>query len=76
MASIKAPASAPSPGSCCYRLTARGRMRVDMADKAIDTTSPLLAMGLFETVGPDEVPRPAIPAQCRRNSNVGELLRA
>ncbi|MDP3606033.1 MAG: hypothetical protein Q8R59_09850 [Polaromonas sp.] len=47
-----------------------------MADKAIDTTSPLLAMGLFETVGPDEVPRPAIPAQCRRNSNVGELLRA
>lgn len=51
-------------------------MRVDMADKAIDTTSPLLAMGLIETVCPDEVPRHAIPAQYRRNSNVGELIRA
>lgn len=76
MASITAPASAPSPGSCCYRLTAPGRMRVDMADKAIDTTSPLLAMGLIKTVCPDEVPRHAIPVQYRRNSNVGELIRA
>ncbi len=112
MASIKAPATACSPASRCYRLTTRGRACLELDDNEAQGTvalSPylrdvlemcgpgvwfqqlrqfmpprsldeslrsLLALGLIETVAPDEAPREVQPARRRTASMFGDLTRA
>ncbi len=112
MASIKAPASAPSLVSRCYRLTAKGQACLDLDGSEARSTgslSPylhdvleicgagvwfeqlqqfmpprsleeslrsLLALGLIETVAPDEAPCYVRPARRRTASMFGDLAHA